>query len=771
MTAADAKTSSAPRGFDSPVVSRQEDHLNRWPLAREVFGIATTGPADWSVRIGIYGEWGSGKSTVLGFVGQMAEEEGHVLIRFNPWQYSNREALWRAFVLAIYSKPEFRGLERAGWVYTKKRALTILGLGKPLEEGVSFINEKASKALGTGIDLLKGMFRFGKDDLKALSARLGSKRVIVLIDDLDRTAAELVPEILYALKELMDIPRFAFICAFDPVVVGQVLGESHPGFGDGLKFLDKIIDYPRWLPPASTDGLANLSVAEAARSCPYVPQTAIRDAVPLLPKNPRAVRQFIRLLTLLKPPIERHYDYELKWPVILTANILKIRHPCLAHELLNAPSFWSSIGVISLTSRDHDEGKNLDAAISEHIDKAYANLGLQAGEPVASEKKDLKNLLQSICSHVALFSGLDEQGVAYQVNVAESPAAVTWKEFDSFLAEWKSNQATDTAKSWIAAQAQRIERAEVDVYRELLNESFDRYAQALHKADNVFTEAEKPTLITEAASLLALLNVLVFDLGRLDQPVKQIGDAELELLVDKWTRFVGASLPVHTEFWPRNEAFILALFEKWSPDVMPLIRILGPYTGVRLRSFDHNTAAAGLHKQLCDVALPKFARQLISSFREPDFIERLVHKEENTFEARCIMWDVKGPLWGALRNEFLQVLAEAPSNRSIQSNAYEFLHWFILRCEGHGPGDPKAMQALLSEQAVFDALWNAATATLLAPRAVYQIRTLPGIVHKLGTSLKLPSWWIETTKTFITPAPAPPGPDAPSSTAPEEEPT
>ena len=253
------------RGFDSPVVSREEDRLNRWPLAREAFGIATTGPADWSVRIGIYGEWGSGKSTVLGFVGRMAEEAGHVLIRFNPWQYSNRDTLWRAFVLAVYNKPEFRGLERAGWVRTKKRALTIMGLGKPLEEGASFINEKAAKALGTGIDLLKGMFHFGKNDLKALSARLGSRRVIVLIDDLDRTAAELVPEILYALKELMDIPRFSFICAFDPVVVGQVLGE-HPGFGDGLKFLDKIIDYPLWLPPASAAGLANLSVAEATRS-------------------------------------------------------------------------------------------------------------------------------------------------------------------------------------------------------------------------------------------------------------------------------------------------------------------------------------------------------------------------------------------------------------------------------------------------------------------------------------------------------------------------
>ena len=34
-------------------------------------------------------------------------------------------------------------------------------------------------------------------------------------------------------------PGVSFVCAFDPVVVGRVLGVGHPGFGDGLKFLDK----------------------------------------------------------------------------------------------------------------------------------------------------------------------------------------------------------------------------------------------------------------------------------------------------------------------------------------------------------------------------------------------------------------------------------------------------------------------------------------------------------------------------------------------------
>jgi hypothetical protein len=724
MTAANNDTSAAPRGFDSPVVSREDDHLNRWPLAREIVGIATTGPKTWSVRVGIYGEWGTGKTSVLRFVDSMASQAGHIVIWFDPWEYSNKAELWQAFVLAVYRTLEAKlgqvpGADDARFkseLGTMKKVIgTVLGAFD------------AGKAINAGLDLLKKHFAFSPQDLASLQSVLG---------------------------------------AFDPIVVGEVLGDYHPGFGDGLKFLEKIIDYPRWLPPAPPSSLVSLALAQAKRSCPYVPEPAIRDAIPLLPANPRTVRQFIRLLALLKPQIERHRDDELNWPVILAANVLKIRHPRMAQELLSDEGFWNGIGMLWVESHAQEKEQKLDAAVSAHVQKAATSLGLTLEE---SHKNEIGKSLKAICSHVAAFMGLDPEGVGYQVNIADAPAAVTLKEFEAFLPQWESRQTIATAQKWITDHAKHVDRSETDVYRELLRAAAQRYAKVLHSADNVLAEAEKPALVTEANSLLALLNALVFDLGQLNQPAKQIGEADLDLLVDKWTRFAGASLPVHTDFWPRNEAFILDLFDKWSPDVMPLIRILGPYTGIRLRSFDHNAAAADLHNKLCAVALPKFARQIISGFRDPGFIERLVHNEENTFEARCMMWDAKGALWGTLRNELLKVLAEAPTSRSIQSNAYALLHWFVLRHEGQAPGDPKAMQTLLSDQVVFDALWSAAIATPLAPRGVHQIRTLPGIVHKLGTKLALPSWWIEIAKTFIVPAPANPPLNASTPAAPEQE--
>ena len=85
-------------GHDAACKTREEDQLNRWPFAGEVYRIATTSPRDESVRIGVFGDWGSGKSSVLHFVEKMANEGGDIPVYFNPWEFSDTKTLWRAFI-------------------------------------------------------------------------------------------------------------------------------------------------------------------------------------------------------------------------------------------------------------------------------------------------------------------------------------------------------------------------------------------------------------------------------------------------------------------------------------------------------------------------------------------------------------------------------------------------------------------------------------------------------------------------------------------------
>jgi hypothetical protein len=736
-------------GFDAAAVTRDSDHLNRWPLAREIVGIATTGPQDWSVRAGIYGEWGTGKTSVLRFITQLAEKQGHIVVWFDPWEYSTKAELWRAFVSTVFKdlKAKLGNVPGAKTAKAKRWAERagpiITGLG-------AVFNEGAAKAVEGGLDLVKKHFTAGSSDLKEIGPILGDKRVIVLIDDLDRTAPELVPEILFALKELMDIPGFSFICAFDPAVVGEVLGKFHPGFGDGLKFLDKIIDYPRWLPRPSAEGLSKMAIADAAKSCPYVPVEAVADAVGLLPANPRAVRQFIRLLALLKPQVERHHPDELHWRAIVTANVLKVRHPRLAHELLNDESFWTGIGMIGLGVRGEDEKEQTTNAVREHIESVCVQANRSLSTP---ERNEITSALMSLCSEIGLIGRLTEEKAAYQFNLAENPAAVTWKEFDAFLQLWKAKQLTNTVRSWINQHAATVERTELEVYRELLQATVHRYAEVLQRGDNVFTEAEKAPLVESAESLFTLLETLVFQLGKLTESTKWIGNAELEEAVDKFARMASAVRPLHAQFWPRNEAFIVKLFDQWAADVTPLVRLLEPHLGILRRNFD-GQASGELHKKLCAAVLPHFARQIIESFRRDGFIGRLMRHEMETYDARCVVLDVSGPLWTGLRSNVFEALTEASSNRIVQENAYDLLYWLVYAAEGHAPESHTAIQRLFSNQAVFEAVWTAATATQLGPRAVYSIREIPALTKQLGVACRLPDWWAPIVATFTAPVAA-----------------
>jgi hypothetical protein len=749
-------SSTEPRqiGFDAAVRRREDDFLNRWPLAKEIYGIAITGPQDWSVRVGIYGEWGTGKTSVLEFISEMAKQDGQILIRFNPWEHSTKDSLWRSFVLTVFKEPALAKIAGATKAKAKGVVRSLFKGTDIIKSGVDIYNDKAGQAVGSGLDFAKAFFSFGQNDLKSLRQELGNKRIIVLIDDLDRTAPELVPEILFALKELMDIPGFAFICSFDPVVVGEVLGEYHPGFGDGLKFLEKIIDYPRWLPPASVEGMANLAVADANRYCNYVPSQALRDAIPLLPQNPRAVRQFIRLLSLLKPQIQRHNETELRWPVILAANVLKIRQVRLAQVLLNDQTFWGKIGFIPLMAKNNAEAE-LDKALAEHLDNCAVKQNLTLA---SSEREQILAAMKYFSSNTNVWFGSGAEALVYQMNLAESPHAVTWKEFDEFFIQWELGQTQMCAIEWIANHSRKVERSKMDVYRELLGASLERYSKVLQESDTAYIDAEKATLSKKAHTLISMVECLTLELGQIGQPEKQISDDLVETLFDKFTNILKSNNPTWAEFYQKNEAILINLIKRWGGDVSHLVDVISPY-GYFGSRFDGPQVQA-LHQRLKEAILPKYVAQIIDGFRHSDYLKRVWEHEKIALQLRCILRASDGPLWGAARKELFAVFQEAGDNQIVQENVYSLLLWFdhILR-EEQMTGDTESVKKLLQNNELLVPTWNAATAKPLSSYSTIRLNRLVENLKKLDVNVNLPTWWDGNIKSFALPTPAEAGTD------------
>lgn len=89
---------------DAAIRSQSQDHLNRDPVARALHALIKRAPvADAALVLGIFGPWGSGKSSVMQLLSSRitADQTGPVLW-FEAWRYARQdEELWRALLLAL----------------------------------------------------------------------------------------------------------------------------------------------------------------------------------------------------------------------------------------------------------------------------------------------------------------------------------------------------------------------------------------------------------------------------------------------------------------------------------------------------------------------------------------------------------------------------------------------------------------------------------------------------------------------------------------------
>ncbi|GAB3028764.1 hypothetical protein GCM10025298_16550 [Natronobiforma cellulositropha] len=72
---------------DSSLEKPEDDQLGYNDFAKDIAGSITSEVPREDFIVGIYGPWGSGKSTVLNFVEYYLkqDEEPPAVIRFNPW--------------------------------------------------------------------------------------------------------------------------------------------------------------------------------------------------------------------------------------------------------------------------------------------------------------------------------------------------------------------------------------------------------------------------------------------------------------------------------------------------------------------------------------------------------------------------------------------------------------------------------------------------------------------------------------------------------------
>jgi predicted KAP-like P-loop ATPase len=263
-----------------------EDRLGYAPFAKRLSAAIRALDAPNGYVIGLHGEWGSGKSTALNFVKAFLAKHNEeteqisskvLVVDFRPWIVSGHQDLIAAFfkVLAEALMPEDS--------HRRSRIRRLLGAAKaktdPLIDAVATMAATIDPTWGVasrGIAavakttvnetvnrfLTEPSLQTAYEDLRrSLSA--ASKRILVIVDDLDRLQRDEVRSIVQMVKTVGRLPNVIYLLAYDRRTVWDALDDPiDERLHDAPRFAEKIIQQEIELPHPSKDSLLSILGSE-----------------------------------------------------------------------------------------------------------------------------------------------------------------------------------------------------------------------------------------------------------------------------------------------------------------------------------------------------------------------------------------------------------------------------------------------------------------------------------------------------------------------------
>ena len=248
------------------------------------------------LSIGIHGDWGAGKSSVLAMTeNALKQDQDIVCLRFNGWQFQGFEDAKAALIETIIT--ELREA-RSGVEKFKERATELLkrvDYLKMAKKGMSWAFSLATgiphpEQIKDALSLLKGVFeaaegeitaekinetvskangilkpgeerkipeqmRAFQNDFRTLLEVAKINKLVILIDDLDRCLPGTAIETLETIRLFLFAPKTAFVIAADEAMIEYAVRQHFPDLPlttgpltYARNYLEKLIQVPFRIP-------------------------------------------------------------------------------------------------------------------------------------------------------------------------------------------------------------------------------------------------------------------------------------------------------------------------------------------------------------------------------------------------------------------------------------------------------------------------------------------------------------------------------------------
>lgn len=316
----------------------KDDQLNFRDYARILADIALT--SETPTTIGIFGKWGSGKSSLMMMMDELLKDKNVHTIWFNAWKYDKEDALWRSLILRIMEgldakdseieeirrklytaiSTEEMGKTQINWTEIGKTvtkegikaaatvAFPLAGVGAIFANlGKSILNTNSIDEISKAVtrqaikrnqDRISSIEQFDKLYLDLVKKLLGKKeRLIVFIDDLDRCTPLQALLVIEALKAFLGAEKCVYFVACDPRLIRKGFEQKYGSISqeDVSDYLEKIIQINFEMPPLRADDVEKFLTKLGATS-------ETTSITPLLLRgldgNPRKLKRFLNNLEI-----------------------------------------------------------------------------------------------------------------------------------------------------------------------------------------------------------------------------------------------------------------------------------------------------------------------------------------------------------------------------------------------------------------------------------------------------------------------------------------
>src|SRR3989337_427216 len=327
--------------------------------------------------IGIYGEWGTGKTTLMKSIEVNLQavdsyEGGKKIlpIWFNAWPYAREDSLATVSLLktvgyAMAGHQRFDTLSK-----TIFKGLTIVSKDMMQQIATQVVSKQNSiddEAIDQKMDYLNKLYRDSvyyegldkiKKEMRSIRDKDSECRVVVFIDDLDRCSPNKALEVLESLKLFLDLEGFVFVIGLSNKPVTHLITRAYETTGiKGEDYIKKIIQIPIRIPSWSKENIIDLinnSIAPRLNSdytkflCQNSPMIA-----KVIDYNPRQLKRFINNVIIAFETFASKKDSpEIQFNEIFLFKILKSEWPEFYTEFIHNKDFREIVRWMITKPRD-----------------------------------------------------------------------------------------------------------------------------------------------------------------------------------------------------------------------------------------------------------------------------------------------------------------------------------------------------------------------------------------------------------------------------------